>query len=96
MSSDILRQLAQFDTALLANTVEALKPSSGHEWYMAGTIQSVTPELGPTVGVAYTCELDSSTPGGEPEMDEYWEVSGGGGERRKARCVGGEDSWISS
>ena len=72
VSSDILRQLAQFDTALLANTVEALKPSSGHEWYMAGTIQSVTPELGPTVGVAYTCELDSSTPGGEPEMDEYW------------------------
>lgn len=74
VSTDVLHQLAQFDTALLANTVEALKPFTGHEWYMASPIQSVTPALGPTVGIAYTCELDSSTPGGEPQMDDYWRL----------------------
>ena len=71
---ELLARLRQFDTALVANTVEALRPSTGHEWYMAGGIQSVTPELAPTVGVAYTCELDSSTPGGEPAMDDYWRL----------------------
>ena len=72
--SELLARLTQFDTALVANTVEALRPSTGHEWYMAGGIQSLTPELSPTVGIAYTCELDSSTPGGAPAMDDYWRL----------------------
>ncbi len=72
--AELLARLAQFDTALVANTVEALRPATGHEWYLSGAIQSVTPELGPTVGVAYTCELDSSSPGGEPAMDDYWRL----------------------
>ena len=72
ITRDLLQRLGEFDTALLANTIGAIDSTPLHEWYMGGSIQSVTPGLGPTVGIAYTCELDSSSPGGEPNTEDYW------------------------
>src|SRR5439155_390311 len=59
--------------ALLANTIGYIDPTPAHEWYMGGSIRSLTPSLEPTAGVAFTCELDSSTPVGERGADEYAE-----------------------
>src|SRR5512140_270915 len=74
VSSSFLQELASFETALVANTVGMIDPVPVHEWYMAGSIQSVTPSLGPTVGVAYTIEMDSSSPGGTADVEEYWRM----------------------
>jgi 4-hydroxy-4-methyl-2-oxoglutarate aldolase len=72
LNKELLKQLAEFDTPLLANTVAFIDSTPAHEFYMGGSIQSVTPQLGPTVGVAYTIELDSSTPEGDPDLNAYW------------------------
>jgi regulator of RNase E activity RraA len=69
----IFETLQQFDTPLLANTIDHLAPGTQAEIYLAGSIQSVTPSLGPTVGVAVTCEVDTSTPGGHAEVDLFYE-----------------------
>jgi regulator of RNase E activity RraA len=69
----VLTELSEFDTALLANTMEYVDPATpAHEFYMGGAIRSVTPTLGPTVGIAVTCEMDSSSPGGTAIMDPFW------------------------
>ena len=71
----ILQQLCDFDTALIANTLGYIDATPPHEWYMSGDIQSVTPTLGPTVGVAITCEMDTSTPDHLAKGDAlgYWQ-----------------------
>jgi len=70
----VIEQLRDFDTALIANTIGYLDPMPAEQFYMGGSIASVTPTLGPTVGVAMTCEIDTSTPGGKPQMEPYYEL----------------------
>ncbi len=63
----ILEQLRDFDTALLANTISYIDSTPADQYYMGGSIRSLTPSIEPTVGVAFTCELDSSSPEGSVE-----------------------------
>ncbi len=71
---NLIEELADFDTALLANTIGYLDPTPAHEWYMGRTITSYTPAVGPTVGVAMTIEIDTSTPGNRPEPENYYRL----------------------
>lgn len=72
--NSLIEQLVDFDTALLANAIGYVDPTPVHEWYMGGSIRSLTPTVGPTVGVAMTCEIDSSTPGNRAEPEAYYEL----------------------
>ena len=73
LTAELFDELREFDTPLLANTINFIDSTPSHEFYMSGEIQSVTSPLGPTVGVAFTAELDSSTPGGVADTDLYWQ-----------------------
>jgi 4-hydroxy-4-methyl-2-oxoglutarate aldolase len=69
--TSLLQNLKEFDTALLVNSIGRIDPTPSHEYYMGGSIRSLTPTLGPTVGMAVTCELDTSTPQAEGAADAY-------------------------
>lgn len=69
---EILTELREFDTALIANTMAYVDPIPPVEFYLSRRIQSVTPDFGPTVGVAVTIEMDSSTPELPVQIDPYW------------------------
>ena len=69
----MLERLREFDSALLANTLDFVDPTPSAQCYLSGTIQSVTPTIGPVAGVAVTAEIDSSTPSGVFDADVYWE-----------------------
>jgi regulator of RNase E activity RraA len=71
-SKSILESLREFETTLLANAIGYIDPTPVHEWYMGGSIRSMTPGAGPVAGVAVTCKLDTSTPGGTADQDPYW------------------------
>ena len=70
----LIEKLGDFDTALIANTIGYIDKTPVHEWYMGGSIASLTPSVGPTVGVAMTCEVDSSTPAGGHDFELYYEL----------------------
>lgn len=73
ITTGLLDELRDFDTPLLANTIGFIDPTPPHEYYLSGEIQSVTPPLGPTVGVAFTSEVDTSTPGNVGDTDLFWQ-----------------------
>lgn len=70
-----LEQLREYDTALLANLLGFVDPTPAHTWYMSNTIRSLTPALDPTVGVAVTCKMDTSTPNhlSNGNAEGYWQ-----------------------
>ncbi len=68
-----LQRLKDFDAALLANTIGYIDDTPAHEIYMGGSIKLMTPNLGPLVGVAVTCKIDSSTPNRPGDWDPFWE-----------------------
>lgn len=73
--SDQLQQLAEYDTALLANLLNYVDATPTHLMYMSNEVRSLIPDVGPTVGIAVTCELDSSSPDNESDGDAsaFWE-----------------------
>lgn len=73
IDAQLLFQLRDFETPLLANTVGYLDSTPPHRWYLSGDIQSVTPGIGPVAGVAVTCRLDSSSPSTTTaDIDPFW------------------------
>lgn len=70
----LIQELADFDTALIANTIGYVDSTPVHEWYMGGSIGSLTPTVGPTVGVAMTLEMDTSSPGNKAEWTLYYDL----------------------
>lgn len=69
-----LEALGEFDSALLANTLDYVDPTPSAWCYLSGEIQSVTPALGPAVGAAVTAEFDTSSPDGVMDGDKLWEL----------------------
>lgn len=73
--SSHLQQLAEYDTALLANLLRFVDSTPTHLLYMSNEIRSLIPDVGQTVGIAVTCEMDSSTPDHEADGDAegFWQ-----------------------
>ena len=46
-----LEALREYDSSLLANTLDYVDDTPAAEWYMGGDIHSVTPDQGFTAGV---------------------------------------------
>jgi regulator of RNase E activity RraA len=70
---DIFARLREYDTALLANTISYIDPTPPELLYMGRTIRCLTPELAPVIGVAFTAEMDTSTPGQTATTDLFWQ-----------------------
>ena len=68
----LIDQLADSETALICNALDALHLSYAHTYYMDGGIRCLTPELPPLTGEAVTIKLDCSSPGKEHDLDTYW------------------------
>jgi regulator of RNase E activity RraA len=73
IARELLEALREYDTPLLANTLDYIDDTPTAEWYMGGDIHGVIPDQGSTVGVAVTCKMDTSTPDSDPDMSLYLE-----------------------
>jgi len=74
MDLQLIRELAEFDGALLANTLSYIDDTPPEDIYFSGEIRSLMPGMGSMVGLAVTCELDSSSPGGPAKMEPYFQL----------------------
>jgi hypothetical protein len=70
-----LQQLAEYDTALLANLLGFVDATPTHLLYLSNQTRALIPDLGPTVGVAATCELDTNSPDKQTDGDTelFWQ-----------------------
>jgi regulator of RNase E activity RraA len=68
----LIEELRAFPTGVLAKTLRLGDPAPRSPYCLPGEIQALMPSLGPTVGVAFTCRLDSSSPIGQhdPTLDD--------------------------
>ena len=73
ITKTLINQLREFDTPLLANTIGYIDDMPDDEYYMGGSIRCMTPTLTPMVGVAFTCEIDSSSPDREKNVSPFFE-----------------------
>mgnify|MGYP001251635429 CR=1 FL=1 len=71
MDKALIESLGDSETALVCNALSALGYSEPHTYAMDGRIQCMTPELPPLVGQAITIKIDTCTPEGGPEIDDY-------------------------
>lgn len=71
ITNNLIEQLSDSNTALLCNALDYLNIPVP---YMDSTILCMTPDLLPLVGEAITIKIDSSTPGGKSDEDEYWKL----------------------
>lgn len=74
LTTALLDELRDFDSPLLANTIGYISRAVPCQYYLGGDIQSVTPPLGPTIGIVFTAEIDSSTPGEAGDTELYWQL----------------------
>ncbi len=63
LSRDKLDALGRFDSATVANAVEAFDVRDRAEGYTSMELRCQFPDLPPMVGFAVTCTMDSTTPG---------------------------------
>ena len=71
--AEIITSLAEYDTSLIAETIGHIDSTPPQDWSMGYTIQCLRPEATPTVGVAVTLEIDSSTPGNEWDFQDFFD-----------------------
>jgi regulator of RNase E activity RraA len=68
VTSDLLRQLAQFDTPTISNTIELFEIRPRNQGYMDGRIRACFPEMPPIVGFASTATMRCDAPRREGDV----------------------------
>ncbi len=72
MDQALIESLQDSETALVCNALSALGHSEPHTYAMDGRIQCMTPDLPPLVGEAITIRIDTCTPEGDSQTDDYF------------------------
>ncbi len=74
MDKALIESLGDSETALVCNALSALGHSEPHTYAMDGRIQCMTADLPPLVGQAITIKIDTCTPEGGAEIDDYLQM----------------------